>query len=485
MGKYASIKELCEHRVFYYFYQISQIPRESGHEQEVSNYVYRWAKEHGFFVIQDRYNNIFIRKGKPKTGECRILLQAHMDMVCEKTVSSKHDFRKDPILWKIEGDYLTSGGETTLGADDGIGMALAMAVLEDDKLDIPAIEVLFTTSEEEDLSGAQGFDMSYVEAPFLVNLDHTNENEILCGSCGGIGVEVRIPVEWTEVLKGWKTYQISITGLKGGHSGEDIAAGNGNANRILARLLLELKEQEDYRLCKIKGGNFRLAIAREAYCHIVIPENNEKSIFTFIQKFERVIKKEYEGAAKNINISIKKTVIDYSQCCKADKLILAALFSPDGILEMSSDRKGEVNTSDNFGEWYLDEEGCKMIYEIRTLYSSSRDFLQILFKKFAESIGGNCKFFASYPSWNYRVQSQLREIAWEIYRENYTKKPYVSCVHAGLECGCFFEKKDDLDAISIGPNCWKLHSPEERLSISSVKNFYKILQKILKTCYEK
>lgn len=482
MGVHSKISELCEDRVFHYFYEISQIPRGSGNEQAISDYVFHWAQNHGFFVIQDCYFNVFIRKEKAKniSSEESILLQAHMDMVCEKKTDSKHDFKKDGIPWCLEGDLLSSGGETTLGADDGIGMAIAMAILEEDSFEFPPLEVLFTTSEEEDLSGAEGFDMSYVKSSFLINLDHVNENEILCGSCGGEAAEVTIPVKWEKSLEGWKNFEIRVEGLKGGHSGEDIGAGHGNANKILARLLYELSEKEVYGLCDFKGGNFRLAIPREAQCTVAMSEEKFHRVSKWMDAFKEMIKEEYESAAENIQIYMRKSNQKYDNYCKPYQVIIAILLSPDGIFEMSSNRKGDINTSDNLGEVYLEEQGCRMIYEIRSLYDSSKQHLKKLIKMHAENLGGTCQFYFSYPSWKYKEHSKLRNVAETVYQKNNHEKPRIYCVHAGLECGSFFEKKPDLDAISIGPNCWGLHSPEETLSISSVKKFYINLKEILK-----
>ena len=240
-NKFDNVKE---HKVFEHFYNINQIPRGSFHEEAISNYLVAWAKERGFYVYQDQLKNVLIRKPASKGSEHKkgIVLQAHIDMVCEKTPASTHDFLNDPIPWVVEGDWLTTGRETTLGADDGIGVALAMALLEDDTLEHPVLEALFTVAEEEDLSGAIEFDTSLLQSSYLINLDNSQESEILCGSCGGEAIELTIPLTWNEIPEGWSAFELSLTGLKGGHSGEDIHRGHGNANEMLARLLMELED---------------------------------------------------------------------------------------------------------------------------------------------------------------------------------------------------------------------------------------------------
>lgn len=481
-----TLEELIQDRVFANFYEISQIPRGSYHEEKISEYLADWANKRNLYVVQDKMKNILIRKPASEGYEQAegVILQAHMDMVCEKAPGSAHDFEKDPIPWVLEGDLVTTGGETTLGADDGIGMALAMAVLEETSWKHPMLEVLFTVAEEEDLSGAAGFDTSLLKGTRLINLDHVNDHEILCGSCGGEAVEAELEVQWEEIKENQTFYTLKIQGLKGGHSGEDINKGHGNANRILARVLAELEKITEIKLCSIKGGNFRLAISREADCTVAFPVQDAEKAAEKISMIEKLLKEEYQSAGEQIEVEFVPCNEKYEMVCDAGKLVTLILLSPDGIWEMSSDIENLVNTSDNLGEVYLDEKGFRIVYEIRSAYDSARDHIADVIGRLVQCLGGTYKAHSPYPGWKYNPKSAFREVAAAVFEEFNGSKPKIYGVHAGLECGCFFETKSDLDAISIGPDCWGLHSPQEKVSISSTKKMYAILKEILEKLHE-
>lgn len=482
MEEQQEMKQLLQDSVFQNFYKISQIPRGSYHEEQISDYMVQWAKERGLFVIQDSLKNVYIRKEASKGYEQKkgVILQAHMDMVCEKIPESVHDFLKDPIPWVLEGDILSTGGETTLGADNGIGMALAMSVLEETSWKHPMIEVVFTVAEEETMEGAEKFDASLLQSSFFINLDHAVGTEIVCGSCGGEAVEVNLNACWNDISSDQIVYCLEIGGLKGGHSGEDIHRGNGNANRILARILMELEKQMEIQLCSLKGGNFRLAISREARCDCVIPKNKEAQAKKIIQEILKNLKQEYQSAGKDLYIRFEPCKKHFDKACSMDCFLSLILFSPDGIWEMNADITGAVNSSDNLGEMYLSQDGYRVVYEIRSAYDSVRDHIADIIIRLGKMLGGSIKIHSSYPGWAYHADSLLRNTALQVFEETYSMTPKVHSVHAGLECGCFFMGKPDLDVISIGPDCWNLHSPEERLSVSSTKRLYQILKKIIK-----
>lgn len=476
-----TLRDIREHKVFENFYNINQIPRGSFHEKAISDYLVSWAKKKGFYVHQDKLKNVLIRKPASAGLEHKkgILLQAHIDMVCEKTPESSHDFSKDPIPWVVDGDWLTTGGETTLGADDGIGVALAMAILEDETLNHPLLEALFTVAEEEDLSGAAGFDTSLLKSSYLINLDNAKETEILCGSCGGEAVELTIPVNWKNVPTDWSAFELSLTGLKGGHSGEDIHRGHGNANEMLARLLMDLEKQTDYALCALHGGTFRLAIPREAKCTLVIPSANENLVQTFIHEFKIMLKKEYQSSAELLDLTLTSCDEIPDKCCSARELVSCVLLSPNGIRQMNSEFEHLVSSSVNLGELYLEGNQFRLVYEIRSASASGRDYTANVILRLGSLFHGTSKIHSSYPSWIFQPHSLLRATAKKVFEVHLGKEPEVHTVHAGLECGCFFETKEDLDAISIGPDCLGLHSPQERLNIPSTFRIYKILQELL------
>lgn len=480
------VEELLQDKVFQIFYEISQVPRQSFREEQISQYLVEWAEKRGLLVVRDTHNNVLIRKPASKGMEKAegIILQAHMDMVCEKTPESSHDFTKDPIPWVVEGDYLTTGGETTLGADDGIGMALAMAMLEENGA-YPLLEVLLTTAEEEDLSGAAEFDTSLLQGTRMINLDNARANEILCGSCGGEAVEVTIPVKGEAKKEDWGLFELCIAGLKGGHSGEDIHRGHGNANKFLARVLLELEKVTELKIARVKGGTFRLAIPREASLVLALPQGKEETVKEICGQVYRSLKEEYLSAAEQLEIKLCPYTGEIKEVYDAEKIINMILFSPDNIFEMNSDMENLVSSSDNLGELYLEEGLFRLVYEIRAARNSARDYIAQIIGRLAAKMGGSSQIHSAYPSWDYHVNSVLRKVAVKVFTEENAQAPIPRCVHAGLECGCFFETMPELDAISIGPDCEGLHSPQEKLSISSTKKTYKILKGIIDEMYKK
>lgn len=475
------VEFLCRDRVFHHFYQISQIPHGSGNEQAISDFLLGWAKGLGLEAEQDEALNVLIRKpASPGYENAPVtMLQAHMDMVCEKAEGVEHDFAKDPIQWVVDGDTLSTGGRTTLGADDGIGVALAMAILEDEKLQHPPLEVLFTTMEEEDLSGAERFDASKMRAKYLFNLDHVNDDEILCGSCGGMQVDLRIPVVSEPSPEGWSAYRLSISGLKGGHSGEDIHRGRGNANISLVRLLIALENCCDYRLGPVKGGTFRLAIPREAEAIVWLAPENLDLVRARLAEMEALMHSELPASANSIRVGISPADDAPAWGTRPGRVIDAISLVPDGIYQMNEVFTGIVDTSDNLGEVYLDEHTLHFVLEIRSARESRRTYLFQRMERLAALFGGTCRGSNAYPSWSFRHDSPLRGLCGGVYQELYGTAPKFLIVHAGLEVGCFFGHKSDIDAVSIGPNTHDFHSPSESLEISSVRKEYKYLCAVL------
>lgn len=478
------IAQLCENRVFYYFYQISQIPHGSGNERALSDFIVEWAKRLNLEVEQDSCNNVFIRKpaaiGYEKASG--IMLQAHLDMVCEKAKGVEHDFKKDPIRWYIEDDILSTGGKTTLGADNGIGMALAMAILEDKELKHPPLEVLFTVNEEDDLSGATNFDTSKMRSNYLINLDNGNDTEILCGSCGGMRVDIHIPVISGEVPEGWNSYRLSVSGLKGGHSGEDIHRGRDNANVLLNRMLMVVEECCDFRLGMIRGGSFRLAISRDAEAVVWFDPSHVDMVREKLAEMEAMVRAELLETSGDVVVNLEPVQApDWG--IVPEPVLDAIALCPDGIYQMNEMISGLVDSSDNLGEIYLNEQELHFIIEIRSARDSRRTYLYQRMQRLARLLGGTCSFSNAYSSWEFHPESKLRELCENIYKKSYGKQPAFQVIHAGLEVGCFFATKSDLDAVSIGPNCWNLHSPREAVSISSTKKIYEYLCNVLAAIY--
>lgn len=471
---------LLEEPVFHYFHALCQVPRPSLREGQISDYLLAWAVEQGLEAEQDEAKNVFIRK--PATAGYEnapvIMLQAHMDMVCEKAPGVEHDFDRDPIQWMLEGDRLTTGGRTTLGADDGIGVAYAMAVLADKQLPHPELEVLFTTAEEEDFSGASGFDGGKMRAARLINLDHACEQEILCGSCGGMAVELTVPVKSQPLPEGWTARRLTVSGLQGGHSGEDIHRGHGNANTLLARVLLALEDQMPCALGPVTGGSFRLAIPRDAAGVVCFPAQRAGEAERIVQAQEEIMRREFSATGDRLQLKLEETPAP-DWCASAQTVITAALLAPDGIYQMNESLVGLVDTSDNMGELYLDDGQLRMVFEIRSARPSVGDYLCRRMERLARLLGGRCEASRPYPSWDFRPCSPFRDIAGEVYRQQFGSDPVYRTVHAGLEVGVLSEKKPALDAISIGPDCWNFHSPSEQVSVSSTRRVYQFLCGIL------
>ncbi len=474
------ISALREHPVFRHFWEICRIPHGSGRERALSDRILAWAGEQGLEAEQDTFCNVLVRKPASPGLENApgVMLQAHLDMVCEKAAGVEHDFTSDPIQWVVEGDVLSTGGRTTLGADDGLGVALILALLEDPGPVHPPLEALFTTNEEEDMSGAEGFDCAAMNSRYLINLDNTLENQILCGSCGGIQADVRIPLPTAPVPGDQGTYRLSVSGLRGGHSGEDIHRGRGNANQMLTRLLLAVCERWDTRLVSIRGGSFRLAIPRDAEAVFTFPREAEGEVRQVVERLQEDFRRELALTADGVTVKLEPAE-PASLGALPDRVLDALTLAPDGICQMNEALTGLVDTSDNLGEVYLEGEQLHLVLEIRSARESLRTWVVQRLERLAKLLGGTLETCRSYPSWNFRPRSRLRDTVAREYRAFYGGEPDIRTVHAGLEVGYLLSGKPEVDAVSLGPDCWDFHSPSESLRISSAKKFLPYLQRIV------
>lgn len=481
--------ETDKESILYYFEKISRIPRESGDEKAVSDWILSWAMEKGLEALQDPVYNLIIKKPASAGYEKAepVILQAHMDMVCEKNPDSCHDFKKDPILLKKEGDWLMSACGTSLGADNGIGMACGMAILADDSLKHPPLEVIFTVEEETTFRGADGLMSSSFESKRMINLDHAQEDELIAGSCGGTGALFTMPLAWEEeALQGYEAFELKVCGLKGGHSGEDIHRGRGNAIQLLMRVLQKAVSIGG-KVVSVYGGTNRLAIPREATALVLIKDSD--ALKRLALEMKAVLKKEFGNSAPGLDVAAKR--IEAAQMPESglrplkngeiEKMAAVVRLIPDGVITMSGDFPGLVNSSSNLGILRaLPESGALSITcEIRGLYGSMVEDTKDRMKELAAVFGAEIQFFAGYVSWEYRSDSELRKAALHLYEEMFGRKMAVSTVHAGLECGMFVEKEPEMDIISIGPSCQYFHSPMERVSVPSVRLFYGFLTVLL------
>lgn len=476
------LKDLEPKRVFHYFEEISKIPRCSYDEKNISAYIKEVGEKLGLETIQDDSLNVIIRKPCTKGYENSkgTIIQGHMDMVCEKENNSDHDFKKDPIKLQIDGDYIHAD-KTTLGADNGIALAMGLAILEDNTLEHPSIELLVTTSEEVEMDGAFGLSENVLKGTRLLNIDSEEEGVLVMGSAGGELVEVEIPLEEEEV-SGLINFNIEVGGLMGGHSGMEIHKPRGNSNKIIGHILKELKDFIDIKLISITGGTKDNAISRQSIVNIGIkPEELSKFELKFAEIKSKTIK-EYEDKERNISISVKKEgeaskVLSNSVL---DSLIILLENIPTGVFTMIPNNENVVESSSNLA--IINTLEYKIQIQISTRSSSQKVLLELresilnqVKKTNAEYNVGN-----DYPEWEYKPESELRDIALDVYKEMFNKDMESTVIHAGLECGVFANKYPNLDIISIGPNMQDVHTPQEKVSISSTKRVYEYLVELLK-----
>ena len=477
------IKDVNPEQVFHYFEEISSIPRPSGKSDAISSYVVDFAIKHHLSYEKDEMNNILIRKPNPGKGGAGVILQCHMDMVCEKSYDyeAKHDFTKDGLKLCVLDDYIYAKG-TTLGADNGIAMAYIMSVLEDDDPGYPSIEALFTVDEEDGMKGAIGFDTTLLSGKYFINLDHEIEGELLTCSAGGKRVKCTLPVEYEEVSG--IGYDIIVCGLCGGHSGMEIDKGRGNANLLLGRVLHNITKKMPYHIKYIGGGLTDSAIPREAKAEIIVARENIDTLENIVEKYSRIICDEFEGIEENMMIYAENKGEDKAMCITAQsKRQIGFLLNtvPDGIIKMSRKNEGLVRTSLNCGIMKLSDSEFSLIINMRSLAESEKDALADKIEYLIETIGGTYCEEYDYPAWEYVPDSHLRDIAFECFQQLYGKNPNLRGFHAGLECGIFFKKIPGVDIISFGPDIANIHTPKERLSISSASRVYEYLKDVLKS----
>ncbi len=471
------LEGLKPEKVFYYFEEISQIPRGSGNEKEISDYLYNLAKSKGWEVIQDEWLNIIIKKPASKGYENApvVMLQGHMDMVCEKNEGVEHDFEKDSIKLRIiDGNIYAT--ETTLGADNGIAVAYALAVLDSDDLSHPALEVLITTDEEKGLTGADKVDGSLFKSKYLLNLDSEDEGVFTCGCAGGCEVKLRIPTEYQELKM--PAFRISVKGLSGGHSGTDIDKEKGNANKILGRILNDIFDYSE--LISINGGSKGNAIPREAQA--VIASDNIEQVRTKVTEWNEILKNEYAFTDSSVEVFLDALNTEEYPLKKEvfRKTVSAINLIPNGALSRST-VINLVISSNNLGVITQDEEFITVHNQARSSVSTllTHNVTPVM-KQIGEALDIECIVGGYYPGWEYAKESRIRDICIDTYRQVYGKEAKVEAIHAGLECGLLMEKIDGLDAISMGPNAYDVHSPDEHISIKSIENVYNLLCEILK-----
>ena len=500
-------KNLNSKEVFSFFIEISKIPRGSGNTKEISDYIKSFAIKRNLEYYQDDFNNVIIYKNGTTCYENKdsLILQCHMDMVCDKKLGSLKNMDLEGIDLAVDGDYLY-GEETSLGADNGIAVAMILSVLDDNLLNHPPIEAVFTSDEEIGLIGANNLDMSKLQGKTLINLDSEEEGVMVVSCAGGNRLDIDIPVLRESFVdfsnSNLKLLNISIKGLKGGHSGLEIDKGLANANKLSALLLKEIKDNidEDIKLVNLSGGHLDNAIPN--FGEFSILSSNPEKVKLISKKFNQEINLDYENIEDNISICVDVVNFNYSSdsCSNLDfnklgskdkfnyeyisnesldKIINFIIEMPDGVQKMSSDINGLVETSLNLGIISLDQNHFNASTAIRSNSKEGKSKLNTSISLIAESYGGKTQIKGDYPGWDYDSNSYISKVISKEFELLYDEPLKLSIIHAGLECGLFVDKICGLDAVSIGPTMLDVHSYNEKVSISSVDRTYKLLLNIL------
>ena len=473
--------------MFEYFNQICKIPRESGNEEGMRQYLLAWAKENGFEGIRDGVGNIIIRtKATPGFEDIPyVALQAHMDMVCVRTPESTHDFLKDPIEVYQDGDFLKAK-DTSLGGDDGIGVAIAMALFTDRHCVHGPLEAVFTFAEETGMNGAYGLDGSLIRSKKMINVDSEDEGTIFIGCAGGIDLVGNASYEMEDVPEDWDTLEIGVSGLKGGHSGGEIHQQHLNAISALSRMILSIEETGiPFRLAAFNGGTKRNVIPSSASCSICVPENIKHDVVGRIVKTFEEIKEENKieepGFAMSKRCSHHGAVrFDKALDTDTSMLVIKALFAcPHGVFTMSKAIPGIVETSDNLAIVKLNDGKLDLQVSVRSNVDSAKLYLVNRIKAGLESFGIECRTGDSYPAWTPDPDSKLAKFCAEAYEQQTGKKAIVTAIHAGLECSVINSRCPGMDSVSIGPQMYDIHSTAERLSISSSTRTYAFIRHLL------
>lgn len=479
MGMLDSLKP---ERVFHYFEEICSIPHGSGNTELISDYIEKFALEHSFKYIRDALGNVCIFKNPAAGYETSdvVMLQGHVDMVCEKNFETAHNFKKDALPIGIMDDYVYAKG-TTLGGDDGIAAAYMLAILEDDAIEAPALECLFTVDEEIGMLGAAALDTTPFSAKVLLNIDSEEEGVFLTSCAGGLRANMSVPVRYKE--KTGEKYNLVVSGFKGGHSGTEIDKYRGNANIILGRLLHYLGNFMNLSTISLQGGLQDNAIPREANAEILVKYEDSTKFEDLVCDFEDMIRNEYRAIEDNIQIYCehKGRATENVLTHKTQERIIFLLNTlPDGIQKMSMEIKGFVQTSLNLGIIRLKGDTFTAVSALRSSMPSEKAALADKLRYLTTTIGGSYTEQGEYPEWEYRENSRVRELTGKVYERMFEKKPVFCGIHAGVECGILAHKMKGIDIISFGPDIFDIHTPKEKLSISSTERVYRFILELLK-----
>lgn len=469
-------EELKPAGIFHYFEEICQVPRPSKKEEKIIAYLKEFGKKHRLETLVDEVGNVLIKKPATPGKELLqcVVLQSHVDMVCEKNNDVIHNFLTDAIQTEIDGEWLKAKG-TTLGADNGIGVATQLAILADDTIEHGPLECLFTVDEETGLTGAFALKEGFIQADILLNLDSEDEGELFIGCAGGIDSVGELVYKEVDVPAGYFFFKVEVKGLKGGHSGADIHLGRGNANKILNRFLSQTAEKHDLYLCQVNGGNLRNAIAREAWALFAVPHDSKHAIRAELNLFIAEMENELSVTEPDLQLVLESqephtTAIDRDTTARLLKVLYAV---PHGVFAMSQDIDGLVETSTNLASIKMKPNNVIRIETSqRSSILSARDDMANMVRAAFTLGGATVSCGDGYPGWKPNPHSPILEVAQASYKRIFGVDAKVKAIHAGLECGLFLDKYPSLDMISFGPTLTGVHSPDERMHIPSVDKFW-------------
>lgn len=467
--------------VFGFFEEICNIPHISYHEKELSDFCVNFAKERGLYYEQDKLGNvIIIGEATPGYEDAEpVMVQGHLDMVGDKIPTCTIDMEKEPIKLVVDGDYLTADG-TTLGGDDGIAVAYGLALLDAKDIPHPRLEVVLTVSEEVGLLGATDIDLSCCKAKRLINIDSEEEGVFTAGCAGGLRADCVIPSE-TEAKKG-VVCEIKTQGFLGGHSGIEINKGRANGNTMMGRFLMFLEDKVAFDIVSIVGGVKDNVIPKNVVAKLLVKKKDVDALQEALARFNQFIAVEFSVADPDITLVLE--VQEETECrvlsaSSKEKAITVLNLMPNGVQTMSRDLPDLVETSLNMGVVKIDEEQISLCFSVRSSLESAKEFIARKLRQLTESLGGTATYRGEYPGWPYARDSKLRDLCVKVYKEQYGKEPKIEVIHAGLECGILSSKVEGLDCISIGPDMFDVHTPDEKISVSSIARVWEFLKAVL------
>lgn len=478
-----NVRDLQPAALWNHFADLNSVPRPSKKEERVIEFARKFGESLGLETFVDPVGNVIIRK--PATPDCEnakpIVMQSHLDMVCQKNADTEFDFDSQGIDMYVDDDWVKARG-TTLGADNGIGVAAIMAILSSTDISHPAVEALFTIDEETGMTGAIGLEEGLLHGEILLNLDTEEDNELTIGCAGGVDISLKTEYSQRPIDANDSLFRLSVKGLMGGHSGIDIHKGRGNANKLMNRLLWNLAREFDLKICEINGGGLRNAIPRESYSIVAVPKNKIEQVEAAIDQQRKQLTTEYSTTDPDLVVLWESEPGDY-QAMAADKqaqLLSMLYICPNGIHRMSPDIEDLVQTSNNLARVLVQNGTLQIECLTRSSVNTERDDLANAITAGFQLLGDEIKLGGKYPGWTPLPSSQIVNLMSQLYEELFSEKAHVAACHAGLECGILGRNYPDMEMISFGPNIYGAHSPDERVQISSVQKFWRYLLEALK-----